>query len=64
MKVKVDENLCIGCQACVETCPDIFKMEDDIAVAYQNNDPVPADMEDCAKNGAEICPVDAIPIEE
>ncbi len=64
MKVIVDENLCTGCELCVNTCPDIFRMEDDLAEAYDNNDPVPEDMEDCAREASDMCPVEAIPIEE
>jgi ferredoxin len=28
----VDADLCTGCELCVETCPDVFVMEDDAAV--------------------------------
>ena len=64
MKVSVDKDLCTGCELCVETCPDIFKMDGDVAVAYDNNNPVPEDMEDCATEASEGCPVEAIPLEE
>ena len=39
-----------------------FKMEDDKAVAYA--DPVPEGAEDCSKEAADQCPVEAIKIEE
>ena len=64
MKVKVDENLCTGCGLCVNTCPDIFVMKGDVAVAVNNNNPVPENLEDCARDASENCPVAAIPIEE
>lgn len=59
MKVIVDQDLCISCGLCVETCPDIFDWNDDGKADVQV-DPVPADREDCAKEAMENCPVDAI----
>ena len=61
MKAVVDES-CIGCTLCVQTCPEVFKMEDDLAVAYA--DPVPEAAEDDCRQAAEECPVDAISIKE
>ncbi len=28
-KVHVDEDLCIGCGLCADTCPDVFELGDD-----------------------------------
>lgn len=61
MKAIVDENLCIGCQACVDACDTVFEMSGDKAVVKA--DPVPSDSESCAKEAAEMCPVDAIKCE-
>ncbi len=58
MKAKVDEDTCIGCTLCVTTCPKVFRMEDDKAVAYVAI--VPKAAEACAKKAAEECPVNAI----
>jgi ferredoxin len=33
MRVTVDEESCIGCELCAETCPEVFEMADDKAVA-------------------------------
>jgi len=27
-KIQVDQELCIGCGACVNLCPDIFELDD------------------------------------
>ena len=58
MKAKVDPDLCTGCELCVDTCPDVFEMKDDLAVVYV--DVVPAAAEDCTREAAESCPASAI----
>jgi ferredoxin len=63
MKAKVDEDLCIGCELCVDTCPEVFQMNDD-GFAEAIVDPVPSEAEDCAREAGDICPVTAIEIEE
>jgi ferredoxin len=64
MIAKVDKDACIGCGACADACPEVFKMEDDdgLAVAYKS--PVPSESEESAKEAAEGCPTEAIHIEE
>jgi ferredoxin len=61
MKAMVDEDLCTGCELCTQTCPDVFEMKDDIATVIA--DEIPEDAQDCAKQAAEECPVEAIKIE-
>ena len=61
MKAVVDADLCTGCELCVDTCPEVFEMEDDVAIVIA--DPVPADAEDDAQESAESCPAEAITIE-
>jgi ferredoxin len=61
MKAVVDADLCTGCELCTQTCPDVFEMEDDVAIVKA--DEVPAGSEDCANQAAEECPVEAIKIE-
>lgn len=62
MKAKVDPDLCTGCELCVETCPEVFEMEED--VAHVKVDEIPPDAVDCAKQAADECPGEAITIEE
>ncbi len=59
MKVIVDQDLCISCGLCVETCPDIFDWNDD-GKADAQVEVVPEDQEDCANEAMEGCPTDAI----
>ena len=63
MKAHVDQDVCIGCGLCAETCPTVFAMNDD-DLAEVKADPVPAAAaEDCRKAAAD-CPVEAITIKE
>ena len=61
MKAKVDPDLCTACELCVETCPDVFEMSDDVAVAKVGA--VPEDQEELCREAAEECPVEAISLE-
>lgn len=61
MRAEVHTDICIGCTLCVQTCPEVFKMEFDKAVVYKT--PVPTDLEDQCKKAASECPVEAIKIE-
>jgi len=62
MKVKVDRDVCTGCELCVDTCPEVFEMVDDLA--KEKMKVVPDDLEDCAREAAEGCPVEAIEIDD
>ena len=64
MRAKVDPEICTGCGACVDTCPEVFEMSEDEDIAVVKADPVPADAEECCREAAEGCPVEAISIEE
>jgi ferredoxin len=62
MKVRVDEEVCVGDETCVEICPEIFEMQGDVAVSKMEE--VPEVLESACKEAAESCPVEAILIEE
>lgn len=64
MKAVVDPDLCSGCEICVETCPDVFEMNDEEGIARVKVDEVPEDARECAKQAEEECPVDAIIVKE
>jgi ferredoxin len=61
MRVRIDEELCIGDESCVEICPEVFEMEEDVAVVKMNE--IPRELEERCREAAETCPVDAIAIE-
>jgi ferredoxin len=60
MRATVDKDTCTGCELCTQTCPEVFRMEADVAFAYA--DPVPKEYEELAKQAADECPVDAITV--
>ncbi len=60
MQVRV-EDTCTACGLCVDTCPEVFEMGDDIAEVIV--DAVPAECEEAAQQAADECPVEAIIVE-
>ena len=60
MKVRV-EDTCTACGLCVDTCPEVFQMGDDIAEVIVEI--VPPANEDDAQMAADDCPVEAIIVE-
>lgn len=58
VKVTIEPDLCIGCEVCVDTCPDVYKMDDDKAIVIVET--VPEDKIDDCTEAIETCPVDAI----
>lgn len=58
MKVSIDPDLCTACGLCVDDCPEVFELGDEVAKVIA--DPVPADKEGCVLEAEESCPVEAI----
>ena len=71
-KVVIDRDGCISCGACWSACPDVFEenAEDGLSQIVEqyrtdgNNaeGEVPAELESCATEGADGCPVEVIHI--
>lgn len=57
MKIKIDKS-CIGCGSCVSICPECFEMDEKTNKAK----PKKCDNEKCAKEAADLCPVNAIKV--
>ena len=57
-RARVDPDVCVGCELCTQLCPEVFRMEDDLAVAGED-DCENCDLEDVASQ----CPVEAISVE-
>ena len=60
MKVRINDS-CTACGLCVETCPEVFEMGNDMAEVTV--DQVPAELEDEVRQAADECPVEAIVVE-
>ena len=59
MKFKVISELCRGCGVCEAVCPTVYKMNNNrIAEILVNN--VSNEISDCALQGEDVCPADAI----
>jgi ferredoxin len=62
-KVRVDLERCIGAGQCVLTAPRIFDQRDDGVVILLDESP-PPELHAAARKAADLCPAEAITIEE
>jgi len=51
---------CMGCESCVELCPDVFAMNDDGDLATVI---APDSTADCVQEAIDSCPAEAISME-
>ena len=63
MKVTIDRKKCCGYAMCVETCPDVYQL-DDAGYAYVAVEVVPPDLAAAARKGVGMCPQRAITVTE
>ena len=75
-RVIVDRSICISCGAAPAACPEIFELGDDngknrVVARYSVHTDdstsigeIPEELYECAKQGADVCPVNAIKIEK
>jgi len=61
-EVSLDEEECIGCQSCVELCPEVFGFDDEIEKAFVYKEY--SGDEECIEDAAAACPVDCIEVDE
>lgn len=61
VKPHVDKETCIGCEVCVNKCPEIFEMEDD-GLAVAKDVEISDDLMESANSAKDGCPVEAISI--
>ena len=60
MKVRIEDS-CTACGLCVDACPEVFEMGDEIAEVLVDN--VPPELAETAQQAADECPVEAIVVE-
>jgi ferredoxin len=63
MNAVVDTDACTGCELCVQTCPEMFEM-DDSGVAVAKPGAVPPGGKAACRLAASECPVEAISVAE
>lgn len=61
-QVIIDQDECIGCQSCVEICPDVFQFNERIGKAQVANPE--GGPEDLIEEAMAMCPVQCIHWEE
>ena len=60
-KVYIDTEECIGCQSCVELCPEVFGFDEDDEKAFVKDS---ADLStECIEEAVDTCPVECIHLE-
>lgn len=62
MKVKVNQDACVGCGACL-SAEDLFEIGDD-GLSHAKVSEVPAGKEEEAREAADGCPTSAIEVSE
>ena len=62
-RVRVDEDRCIGAGQCVLRAPRIFDQREDGIVVLLDATP-PMELHEAARKAADLCPAEAIVIEE
>ena len=57
-KVVIETEECIGCESCVELCPDVFGFDEDEEKAHVKETDVVD--EECVEEAIDTCPVECI----
>jgi len=74
MIVTIDRMTCVSCGSCYDTCPGFFEQSPDdtfsqVIEKYRLDGKIgegtpPADLEACARDAADLCPVQIISIRD
>jgi len=57
-KVEIDQGECLGCEACVEICPSVFRFDEDEEKAFVIEGAEAGD--DCVEEAIASCPGECI----
>ena len=61
IKIKIQDDKCIGCGTCESLCPEVFEVKNNVSQVKKVNNL--EEKLDCIKEAEESCPVQAIEIE-
>lgn len=64
MKVKVNQNACIGCGACTAIAESVFELNDEGLSETKKEDIQKEEEKEQVKEAADTCPTEAIEVEE
>ena len=59
MKIKVNQETCIGCGSCAAVAEDIFELQDS-GLSHAKVNEVPEDKVEVVKEAIDVCPTGAI----
>lgn len=57
-EVRLDQEECLGCEACVEICPDVFAFDESAGKAFVKS--VASGEEECVDEAIASCPAGCI----
>ena len=60
MKAVVDQEACVGCGICADTCPEVYEMDESVAKVIAET--VPENCAESCREAASACPVEAITV--
>lgn len=63
LRAVADRSTCCGYGLCAAICPEVFKLDDD-GLVYFDDDKVGPELEEVAREAVEACPAEAIWLEE
>jgi ferredoxin len=64
MKVRIDQDKCVGQAMCFLVCPEMFELSDEDGRATALREDVPQDLEEAVKQAERSCPERAITISD
>ena len=62
MRVEIDPEQCLCRGSCLDICPEVFEIKDDVAIVRFAE--IPARFEAACREAAELCPTRAISVRE
>ena len=58
MKAVIDQEGCVGCGLCADTCPEVYEMDGSVAKVIA--EPIPEEALESCKEAVSACPVEVI----